>query len=103
MPRTQIVLDIELDGRDGLIRVVADQRDIAAAEAADAYADMTRARFLGWSAAKRAGLYTGTWEKFNTHEAVEVVSGEITDRDAAAAAEAGDGLDPGQAGQSAGG
>jgi len=87
-------------------QVDIDQRDHAAAEAMDLGPDsgkrVTRMRYLGWSAARRAGVTKSTWEKFNTTECVAVdVSPDYQppgDDEQSA-----DHLDPGRPGQSAAG
>lgn len=93
--RTQIKLDVELDSGE-TYQVIADQRDLALREAQDGVEGMfTSVRYLAWSAAVRAKRYAGSWEQFNTTDCAEVVSPGDE-------AEAGDGLDPGRKGQSAG-
>jgi hypothetical protein len=83
--------------------VDVDQRDHAAAEAVDLGPDcgrkVTRMRYLGWSAAKRAGVTKLPWEKFNATECVAV----DVSPDWVAPGEDGpsaDDLDPGRPGQS---
>jgi hypothetical protein len=100
MGRIAIPLAVELDSGE-TFEVVADQRDLAALEAQENIASTshTRARFLAWSAANRTKRYTGSWEKFNTVDAVEVGAAD----DDEAEDEGGDGLDPGRSRQSAGG
>jgi hypothetical protein len=102
MARTKIELDVELESGE-TFRVVADQRDLAALEAQDRpefALKYTQARFMAWNAAHRSKRYTGTWEQFNTVDALEVGSPEAEEPEPDD--EAGeDGLDPGRTGQSA--
>lgn len=94
MARWTLGIAVELDSGDK-IRVIADQRDLAAVEAReDVDRQFTRIRFIAWHAAKRAGQYTGTWERWNSTDCVEA-----GDEDEA---ESGEGLDPGRPEQSAG-
>lgn len=78
--------------------VVVDQRDFAAAEAKELFSDTrmpaTRTRFMAWNAARREGVYKGTWEKFNTADCQEADAADPEGDD--------DGLDPGRPAPSAG-
>jgi hypothetical protein len=94
---------LKLEGRDEPVEVFVDQRDLARAEADESgnvERPLTRNRFLAWSAAKRAGVVSCTWEKFNGHECIDATVStsykEETDADQV------DELDPGQVDQNAG-
>jgi hypothetical protein len=102
MPADKLPLVLVLaDDSEHVVDV--DQRDHAAAEAMDLGAEtarrVTRIRYLGWSAAKRAGVTKLPWEKFNATEcvAVDVAPGYTPPGDDGPSA---DGLDPGRPGQS---
>ncbi len=69
---------MEIEFEDGTrARVTVDQRDHVAAEEADFFPSslnqVTRHRYLAWSAAKRAGETDLTWPKFNK----QVVSADV--------------------------
>ena len=75
----KIKIAVELDAGETFV-VAADQRDLAALEAADIPEGMfTRIRYLAWRAAKRAGRYAGTWEAWNTTDCVH--AGDVPDGD----------------------
>jgi hypothetical protein len=92
MPKLTLPMSALLDSGQEL-RLVGDQRDIAALEASD-YEDTTflRLRYLAWHIAHRTGAYAGTWKAWNEKDCVEV-----TDTDADG--EAGEELDPGRPGR----
>lgn len=93
MSRHAIPLIVVMDGGQEH-KVTADQRDLARLEATDLNdANFLRIRHLGWTAATRAKVYTGTWDEF-AEDCIEVV-GADDDADA----EDGGGLDPGRTGR----
>lgn len=73
MPRYN--LQVELDDGAELLAVV-DGRDFVAAEAKGWFdsskEQVTRVRFLAWHCLKRTEKYTGSWEKFNKTDCVDV-------------------------------
>jgi hypothetical protein len=79
------------DGRE--LTAVADQRDLAAAEAQfpEGVRMHTHVRFLAWSALSRALQIAMPWEKFNKSECVEAADPKPDEVEA---------LDPTQPGQS---
>lgn len=99
-----IPVDLQIEGRPDLVRVVVDQRDFARAEAEDLYDDTprkhTRTRFLAWSAAKRAEVTTKSWAEFN---ASDLISAEVAPEhyEQEAGDPPADGLDPGRTDQNA--
>lgn len=86
----KVPITVEMD--DGrTLNVIIDQRDYAAVEAQEIDPRAQRniwMRFLGFNALSRTKQYSGSWEQFNTVDAVEVMS-EAPDGDE-------DGLDPGR-------
>ena len=95
---------LDLDGRAEQLRVLVDQRDLAAAEAEDLGPDcgrpLTRTRYLAWRAAKRAGVVSTPWPKFNE---VECVQAEVApDYQPDRPEDRVDDLDPGRPDQNAG-
>jgi len=63
------------------VQVTVDQRDWAAHEATDLKGPVTQARYLCWSAMRRAGTYNGSWDRFNTVDAVHVQQLDTTSGD----------------------
>lgn len=73
----------------------ADQRDLAAVEAADVTGPISRLRYTAWSALRRAGGTRLDWPEFNA-VCVEVVGIDGGDEDEGEGEQ--DGLDPGRTG-----
>lgn len=93
---TKIELVAEMD--DGKTHtVVIDQRDFAKWEVQEEGGDVTRMRFLAWSAMTRQQLTTSTFKAFNETECVSVDVPED-----AAEQEDEQGLDPGRRARTAG-
>lgn len=94
--------DVEFD--DGRIeRVVADQRDFAKWEVQDFYNPSrmhVQVRFYAWSALKRDGRYTWSFDKFNVTDCVSV--SHPKDDEDEEEQEGGQGLDPGRSDLGAG-
>lgn len=92
MPRMRLPMVALLDSGQEL-KLVGDQRDVAALEASD-YDDthFLRIRYLAWHIAHRTGAYAGTWKKWNETDCVEVA-------DADSDGEVGEELDPGRPGR----
>lgn len=91
-----IPVDVTIEGTANPVRVMVDQRDLAAAEAAGLPGDTTqlhtRTRYLAWSAGRRAGHWRTAWPKFNEQECIHAeVPEDHVDGD-------GDALDPGRPG-----
>lgn len=100
-----IPVDVTIEGAAAPVRVVVDQRDLAAAEAAglgdDTIQRHSRTRFLAWSAGRRAGHWRTPWPKFNDQECVHAeVPADFNDDDDADGETGADALDPGQTGPS---
>ena len=99
MPKLQVAMAVEMaDGR--MLSLTVDQRDYAALEAADIGPDQphTYGRHLAYTAACRAGLYSKSWEDFNTRDCVETIhASKLADAEGDE-----DGLDPTQAPPTAG-
>lgn len=94
MPKQAVEMSVEL--ADGTTRmVVVDQRDLAAAEGAGIGRERlhTWLRYTAWNALRRNG-YSGTWDHFNTLDAVEVIDQRVLGEEGPAGDE--DGLDPGR-------
>jgi len=93
MGSIKVPMTMEMD--DGrTLKVVIDQRDYAAVEAAEinsATSPNLWSRFLAYNAAHRTKQYGGTWEQFNSNDCVEAVSHSSEESDDA------EGLDPGRA------
>lgn len=93
------------DGTEHTVEI--DQRDHAAAEAADLPATtpsrVTRMRFLAWSGGKRAGAWRMPWQQFNTTSCLNVDVHPDWTPPAEDDDESADELDPGRPGQSAAG
>jgi hypothetical protein len=101
-------MQLLLEMADGTEHTVTlDQRDHAAAEAEDLPATsssrVTRMRFLGWSAGKRAGLLRMPWQQFNESSCVNVDVHPDWTAPAEEDDESADHLDPGRPDQSAAG
>jgi hypothetical protein len=73
------------------LTAVADQRDLAAVEAADMPGPVSRLRYVAWSALRRAGSKL-PWEEFNARCIAVVEVGEVGTDDG----EDEQGLDPGR-------
>lgn len=101
----QIPVDVVLDGDPTVHRVIVDQRDFAKAEAHGLFADtkqqVTRTRYMAWSAATRAGLTKLPWPKFNDDLLVNAEVAPEYEVPADDSAEVD--LDPGRPDQTAGG
>jgi hypothetical protein len=91
----KVKISCEMDDGRTLV-AICDQRDFAAAEAADVGRMENRhswVRFCAWNAMKRARSYDGSWEKFNERECVEAVDAPVEEPTGDD-----DGLDPGRKG-----
>jgi hypothetical protein len=88
--RTPIQAEMD-DGR--VLTAMFDQRDMAVMEALELpdRALMLKLRALAWSALRRSGQYTGTWEQFNEKDCVEAVDPSADEDEP----EGEQGLDPG--------
>lgn len=91
-----IRLAMTMEGLDSPLMVVADQRDFAAWEGYEGWADhadTVRLRYLAWHAAKRSGKVSVGWETFNDQLCIQV---EAPDIEAEPESEGEQGLDPGR-------
>jgi hypothetical protein len=97
-----IPVDVDIEGAADSVRVLVDQRDMAAAEAVDLGPDCgryaTRTRFLSWNAGKRAGHWSMPWPEFNETRCVQA---EVAHDEPVPSAP--DDLDPGRKDQTDGG
>ncbi len=96
-------IEVIMEGLDEPLLVTVDQRDYAALETRTEIGEeqyTTRQRFLAWSAGKRQGKISVTWQVFNEKLCIQAITREAEKPETARALDSEQedeqGLDPGQ-------